>query len=68
MTCDSTITVVHIIVVLLLSVCGQLQEEVEEEEENKEEEEAEDVLDSELIHLCAHINVNFVRYTKTVGG
>ena len=51
MTCDSTITVVHIIVVLLLSVCGQLQEEVEEEEQNKEE--AEDVLDS------AHINVNF---------
>ena len=64
MTCYSTITVVHIIVVLLLSVCGQLQEEVEEEEENKEEEE--DVLDSELIHLCAHINVNFVRYTKMI--
>ena len=39
---------------------------MEEEEENKEEEEAEDVLDSELIHLCAHINVNFVRYTKTI--
>ena len=39
-----------------------------EEEEEEEKAEEEEVEECELRHLCAHINVNFVHYTKTVGG
>ena len=38
------------------------EEDPEEGEEDKEEE----VQECELIHVGAHINVNFVHYTKTI--
>ena len=38
----------------------------EEEEEQEEQKKDEEVLECELIHLCAHINVNFIHYRKTI--